>query len=293
MKKKNLEMRHNLTGWGFVAPAVILLVVLSIIPLVKAFLLSLQSGRGSNLAWAGFSNYARMFQDPNFKQTIITTLYYMVWTVPIMIILGIILAVLLNDHMLKLKGIYRTCIFLPAAVSLVASAVIFRSLFATDGFVNIVLVGIGILDTPYNFLGHPTSARIILVIMRIWRWLGYQMIFFLAGLQNIDASMYEAAKIDGANKWQSFWRITLPMLKPMILFTSVMAINSSLQVYDESVNLTNGGPGFTTMSLAHYVYNTSFVNVPNFGYSCAMGMLILVVAAVITFVQMKVGDKRE
>lgn len=211
----------------------------------------------------------------------------------IMIILGIILAVLLNDQMLKLKGIYRTCIFLPAAVSLVASAVIFRSLFAMDGFVNTVLVGMGILDTPYNFLGHPTSARIIIIIMRIWRWLGYQMIFFLAGLQNIDASMYEAAKIDGANKWQSFWRITLPMLKPMILFTTVMAINSALQVYDESVNLTNGGPGFSSMSLAHYVYNTSFVNVPNFGYSCAMGMLILLMAAIITFVQMKVGDKRE
>ena len=293
MKKKSLEMRHNLTGWAFVTPAVVLLVVLSIIPLVKAFFLSLQSGRGSNLSWAGFSNYARMLQDPNFKQTIVTTFYYMIWTVPIMIILGILLAVLLNDQMLKLKGIYRTCIFLPAAVSLVASAVIFRSLFATDGFVNIVLVGLGILDTPYNFLGHPTSARIILIIMRIWRWLGYQMIFFLAGLQNIDASMYEAAKIDGANKWQSFWRITLPMLKPMILFTTVMAINSALQVYDESVNLTNGGPGFSTMSLAHYVYNTSFVNVPNFGYSCAMGMLILVMAAVITFVQMKAGDKRE
>lgn len=293
MKKRSLEMRHNLTGWAFIAPAVILLVVLSMIPLIKAFLLSLQSGRGSNLSWAGFLNYARMLQDPNFKQTIITTFYYMIWTVPIMIILGILLAVLLNDQMLKLKGIYRTCIFLPAAVSLVASAVIFRSLFATDGFVNIVLVGLGIFDTPYNFLGHPTSARIIIIIMRIWRWLGYQMIFFLAGLQNIDASMYEAAKIDGANKWQSFWRITLPMLKPMILFTTVMAINSALQVYDESVNLTNGGPGFSTMSLAHYVYNTSFVNVPNFGYSCAMGMLILVMAAVITFVQMKVGDKRE
>lgn len=293
MKKRSLEMRHNLTGWAFITPAVILLVVLSMIPLIKAFLLSLQSGRGSNLSWAGFLNYARMLQDPNFKQTIITTFYYMIWTVPIMIILGILLAVLLNDQMLKLKGIYRTCIFLPAAVSLVASAVIFRSLFATDGFVNIVLVGLGIFDTPYNFLGHPTSARIIIIIMRIWRWLGYQMIFFLAGLQNIDASMYEAAKIDGANKWQSFWRITLPMLKPMILFTTVMAVNSALQVYDESVNLTNGGPGFSTMSLAHYVYNTSFVNVPNFGYSCAMGMLILVIAAVITFVQMKAGDKRE
>ena len=111
-------MRQNMTGWVFVTPAVVLLIVLSIIPLVKAFLLSLQTGRGSNLTWAGLSNYVRMLQDPTFKQTIITTFEYMVFSVPIMIILGIILAVLLNDQMLKLKGIYRTCIFLPAAVSL-------------------------------------------------------------------------------------------------------------------------------------------------------------------------------
>ena len=293
MNKLSVKKRQSLIGWVFLAPAAFLLVVLKFVPLIQAFVMSLRTGRGSSMEWTGFSNYARMFRDPNFIQTIKTTLLYMVVTVPVMIILGIILAVLLNDPKLRLKGIYRTCIFLPAAVSLVASAVIFRSLFATDGFVNAVLLKLGILQTGYNFLGHPGSAKVILMVMRVWRWVGYQMIFFLAGLQNIDDSLYEAATIDGATKLQSFWKITLPLLKPMILFTTVMCLNSALQVYDESVNLTGGGPGYTTMALAHYIYNTSFVNVPNFGYSCAMSMMILIFVAVMTFVQMKVGDRRE
>lgn len=255
--------------------------------------MSLQTGRGAAMTWTGFSNYTRMFRDPSFLQTFRNTMLVLVVTVPIMIILGILLAVWLNDSQLRLKGIYRTCIFLPASVSLVASAVIFRSLFASDGIVNVVLLKVGILDAPYNFLGHPQSAMVILMIMRVWRWVGYQMIFFLAGLQNIDSGIYEAARIDGATSVQSFFKITLPLLKPMILFTTVMCINSALQVYDESVNLTGGGPGTSTMALAHYIYNTSFLNIPNFGYSCAMSMMILVFVAILTVFQMKVGDHRE
>lgn len=293
MKKLSVKQRQNLTGWAFLTPAVILLIVLNFMPLIQAFFLSLETGRGSNMEFTGFSNYVRMFRDPIFIQTIKTTLLYMVVTVPVMIVLGIVLAVLLNDPLLKLKGIYRTCIFLPAAVSLVASAIIFRSLFAMDGFVNVILLKMGVIRTSFNFLGHPDSAKVILIIMRIWRWVGYQMIFFLAGLQNIDDSLYEAARIDGATSFQCFRKITLPLLKPMILFTTVMCLNSALQVYDESVNLTGGGPGTTTMALAHYVYNTSFVNVPNFGYSCAMSMMILIFVAVMTFIQMKAGDTRE
>lgn len=291
--KLSVQNKQSLYGWSFLTPAVILLIALNFIPIIMSFFMSLQAGKGNNLSWAGFTNYLRMLQDKTFRQTLLNTLLYMVATVPVMIALGIVLAVMLNDPKLKLKGIYRTCIFLPAAVSLVASAVIFRSLFASDGFVNAILIKLGILDTGYNFLGHPTSARILIILVRIWRWLGYQMIFFLAGLQNIDNSLYEAARIDGATKLQAFWKITIPLLKPTILFSTVMCLNSALQVYDESVNLTAGGPGTSTMTLAHYIFNTSFVNVPNFGYSCAMSMLVLVFVAVMTFIQMKVGDNRE
>ena len=295
MKKRRLSVgqRQSLTGWTFLTPAVILLIVMNFVPIFQAFVLSFQTGRGADMHWCGISKYVRMFQDSKFLQSIWNTFLYMIVTVPIMILLGIVLAVLLNDQSLKLRGIYRTCIFVPAAVSLVASAVIFRSLFATDGFVNTVLVNLGILKTGYNFLGHPTSAKIILMIMRVWRWVGYQMLFFLSALQNIEPSVYEAARIDGATSFQIFRKITIPLLKPMILMTTIMSLNSAIQVYDESVNLTAGGPGFSTMAMAHHIYNTSFVSVPNFGYSCAMSMLILVVVAAMTFVQMKVGDKRE
>lgn len=293
MSKLSVKTRQGIVGWTFLSPAVILLVIMSFVPLFQALVMSFQTGRGANMTWNGLGNYLRMFRDPSFLQTFRNTMIVLVVTVPLMIIIGILLAVWLNDPLLKLKGVYRTCIFLPAAVSLVASAVIFRSLFASDGIINIALVKVGILDAPYNFLGHPKSAMIALMIMRIWRWIGYQMIFFLAGLQNIDGSIYEAAMIDGATSIQRFFRITLPLLKPMIVFTTVMCINSALQVYDESVNLTGGGPGTSTMALAHYIYNTSFTNVPNFGYSCAMSMIILVFVAILTMLQMKVGDQRE
>ncbi len=295
MKKKSMgiKQRQSLTGWVFLTPAVILLIVMNFVPIFQALLMSFQTGRGAQMHFTGISNYLRMFQDSVFLQSIKNTALYTVVTVPLMIILGILFAVLLNDPQLKLKGVYRTCIFLPAAVSLVASAVIFRSLFATDGFVNTVLVKLGILEHGYNFLGHPTSAKIVLMIMRVWRWVGYQMLFFLSALQNIDPVVYEAAKIDGANSLQTFFKVTLPLLKPMILYTLVMCINSAIQVYDESVNLTGGGPGYSTLAMAHHIYNTSFVNVPNFGYSCAMSMLILLVVAILTFIQMRAGDTRE
>lgn len=293
MKKMTVKTRQGIVGWGFLTPAVILLVIMNFIPLFQAIYMSFLTGRGANMEWNGLGNYTRLFRDPSFIQTFKNTMVVLVVTVPIMVIIGILLAVALNDPLLKLKGIYRTCIFLPAAVSLVASAVIFRSLFASDGIINVFLVNIGILKSPYNFLGHPKSAMVILIIMRIWRWIGYQMIFFLAALQNIEDSIYEAARIDGATGVQSFFKITLPLLKPMIVFTTIMCINSALQLYDESVNLTGGGPGTSTMALAHYIYNTSFANVPNFGYSCAMSMMILLFVAILTVIQMKVGDRRE
>ena len=292
-KKMSLSQKQNITGYVFLTPATLLLVVFAFAPMIMSFLLSLQVGKGNQLSWGGITNYARILKDRNFQGTLENTLLYMVCSVPAMIILGIILAVLLNDPKLKLKGFYRTCIFLPAAVSLVASSVIFRSLFATDGLINTLLIKFHIIETGYNFLGHPTSAKIIMIFVRIWRWVGYEMIFFLAALQQIDGSLYEAAKIDGATKMKAFTKITLPLLKPTILFTTVMCINAALQVYDESVNLTGGGPGNSTKALAHYIFDTSFVSVPNFGYSCAMSMVILVFVAIMTFIQMKVGDKRE
>lgn len=162
-----------------------------------------------------------------------------------------------------------------------------------DGLVNIVLMKLGILTTGYNFLGHPNSARIVIILALIWRWTGYNMVFYLSGLQNIEYSVYEAAKIDGASPIQSFFRITIPLLKPTILLTAIMSTNGTLQLFDESVNLTNGGPANSTITMSHYIYNVSFKYVPNFGYAASMSYLILILVAVLAFIQLKVGDKRD
>lgn len=292
-KKMNLNQKQNLSGWFFLAPAAIMIALMSFLPMLKALILSFKTGIGTNMTWTGITNYVRMFQDAVFMQSLKNTFLYLIIQVPIMLILALILASMLNDKHLRCKGLFRTMIFLPCATSLVSYAIIFRSLFAVDGFVNTILIKLGLLNTGYNFLAHPNSARIIIIIALVWRWTGYNMVFYLSGLQNIEYSVYEAAKIDGASPFKIFTKITVPLLKPTILLTAIMSTNGTLQLFDESVNLTAGGPANSTITMSHYIYNMSFKYVPNFGYAAAMSYLILILVAVLAFVQMKVGDKRD
>lgn len=290
-KKMSLVKKQNLSGWILLVPALILILCFSIYPAFKALITSFQSGAGRNMTWVGLANYARIFKDTVFLKSMLNCFVYLIVQVPIMLVLALVLASALNDRQLKFRGLFRTAIFLPCATSLVSYAIIFRSLFATDGFINSVLVNIGILDNPYNFLANATSAKIIIIIALVWRWTGYNMVFYLAGLQNIEYSVYEAAKIDGATPFQTFTRITIPLLKPTILMTAIMSTNGTLQLFDESVNLTFGGPGTSTMTMSHYIYDQAFRGVPNFGYTSAMAFVILIMVAVLAFVQMKVGEE--
>lgn len=292
-KKMSLSKRHNLTGWAFLTPAAILIVIISFVPMVRALILSFKTGIGANMKWAGIFNYQRMFQDKVFMQALKNNFLYLIIQVPVMLVLALILASMLNNKDLKFKGLFRTCIFLPCATSLVSYAIVFRTLFAMDGFVNMLLVKLHILDKGINWLANPGTARAVIIIALIWRWTGYNMVFYLSGLQNIDYSVYEAARIDGASPFQSFWKITVPLLKPTILLTTIMSTNGTLQLFDESVNLTNGGPSNATITMSHYIYNMSFKYTPNFGYAAAMSYLILILVAILALVQMKVGDKRE
>lgn len=291
-KRMTLAKRGSITGWGFLAPGAILILFMSFIPIFKALLMSFQTGVGEGMTFNGISNYVRMFQDKVFMETLTNTLFYLV-QIPVMMLFALILATILNKPNLRCKGMFRTFIFLPCATSLVSYSIVFKSLFAVDGIMNLLLLNSGIFNTPYDFLGHPMSARIIIVVAMVWRWTGYNMVFYLSGLQNIERSVYEAAKIDGANSFQQFWKITIPLLKPTIVMTAIMSVNGVLQLFDESVNLTNGGPGNATLSMSHYIYNVSFKYVPNFGYAAAMSFLIMILVAVMAFVQLKVGDKRD
>ncbi len=294
MKKKrklSLEKRHNLIGWAFLLPAAILIFIFYFYPMFQAVILSLRRGLGDAQRWVGIANYTRILKDDTFKQSLFNTVFYFVLQVPIMLILALALAQLLNNPKIKGKGIFRTMIFLPCATSLVSYSMIFKSMFASDGIVNTVLQFFGM--QPVGWFQNAWPARFVIIIALIWRWTGYNMVFYLSGLQNIDNSVYEASYIDGATPLKQFTKITIPLLKPTILLTAIMSTSGTLQLFDESVNLTSGGPGKSTMTLAHYIYNISFVETPNFNYAAAISIFILVTVAILSAIQMKVGDSRE
>lgn len=297
-KKKGMSItgKQRAAGWMYLAPATILIFIMSFWPIIQAVITSFKTGSSANMQWANplTYNYTRMFQDAVFKRSIGNTFLYLIIEVPIMLVLAILLAQLLNNKHLKFKGLFRTCVFLPCATSLVSYALIFKSLFATQGLINTILVKLGILENNFNFLGTGWSAKIIIIVALIWRWTGYNMVFFLAGLQNIEYSVYEAAKIDGASGWRTFWSITVPLLKPTIVMTTIMSINGTLQLFDESINLTKGGPANATITMSHYIYNGSFgEGVANFGYASAMSVIVFIMVAILAFINLKVGDKRD
>lgn len=230
-------------------------------------------------------------EGQNILQCLFNTVFYFIIQVPVMLIIALVLAQLLNNPNIKGKGIYRTMIFLPCATSLVSYSMIFKSLFAQDGLVNHVISAIGLPTV--DWFQNAWAARFVIIIALVWRWTGYNMVFYLAGLQNIDYSVYEASRIDGASPFQQFTKITIPLLKPTILLTAIMSTSGTLQLFDESVNLTAGGPGKSTMTLTHYIYNISFVETPKFNYAAALSVFILIIVAILSAIQMKVGDKRE
>ena len=292
----NVQRKQQAAGWVFLTPATMLIFIMSFWPMIQAFIMSLQTGSSAKMTWSEplFNNFTRMFQDKLFMRAVGNTFLYLLIQVPIMLIFAILLAQLLNNKDLKFRGLFRTCVFLPCATSLVSYALIFKSLFATQGLINTILINLGILHENYNFLGNPTSAKAVIIIALLWRWTGYNMVFFLAGLQNIEYSVYEAAKIDGANSWQTFWGVTVPLLKPTIVMTAIMSINGTLQLFDESVNLTQGGPANSTITMSHYIFNSTFgTGTHNFGYAAAMSFFVFILVAVLAAINMKVGDTRD
>jgi len=293
MKRVGMEEKYRRWGMVFIYPAAILIFIFSFYPMIRAFILSLQSGLGNNLRFTGIRNYYRLFQDSTFISSVVNVFTYLIVQVPLMLLLALVLASILNNPRLKFKGVFRTLVFLPCATALVSSAMIFKSFFAVDGIVNAFLTKIGLLATPVSWLSHPVWAKVIIVLVITWRWTGYNTIFFLAGLQNIDHSIYEAAMLDCTSPVQQFFKITLPLLKPVILLTAIMSTNGTLQLFDEVKNLTGGGPGNATITISQYIYNLSFVFNPQFGYAAAVSYTILFMVAALSLIQMKLGDDRE
>lgn len=280
----------NRTVWAFTAPALVLVGLFMVYPIFWSLWMSFQTGRGLNLHFGGLDNIRRLTRDAVFLHALSNTIIFFVVQVPIMIVLALITAVALNDPRLKFRGLFRTAIFLPCVTSLVAYSVLFKSMFQTGGVVNEALVGLHIITQPIPWLADPFWAKVVIILALTWRWTGYNMIFYLAALQNIDRSIYEAARIDGVPAWAQFTRLTVPMLKPVILFTTIISTIGTLQLFDEVNNITSsagagGAPADATLTLSLYIYNLTFRYMPSFGYAATVSWVIVVIVALLSLAQ--------
>ena len=292
-KKGSLEKKYNIMGWSFTCYKYSSNNVFRFLSYGTSVYHLIKVRMGNNLKFVGITNYKRLFTDDTFKAAVTNTLIYLVVQVPIMIIFALFISVLLNDKDLKGKAFFRTAIFLPCVTSLVAYSVVFKSLFANDGLINQILLNIHLITTPIGWMTSPFWAKITIIMAITWRWTGYNMIFYLAGLQNIDPAIYEAAKIDGASATKQFFKITVPLLKPIILFTTITSTTGTLQLFDEVMNITQGGPGNASTTISQYIYNLSFKYTPNFGYAAAVSYFILVMIVILSLIQFKVaGDSK-
>lgn len=287
MKKKAWRSSGNL----FILLPISFITLFVFVPMIFALFTSFQSGPPTAMTFNGLGNYSRMLSDSTFRRAFSNTFLYLLVQVPIMIFLTLVLSNILNDKKLKFKGLFRTALFLPCITSLVSYSLIIKSLFGTNGFVNNLLMDSQLIDAPIHWLTNPFWARVLIIFAITWRWTGYNMVFFISGMQNIDPSIYEAAEIDGASKWQQFFQITLPNLKPIILFTTITSTIGTLQLFDEVQNITGGGPANATTTLSQYIYNLSYRFTPNFGYAAAVSFVIVVAIVLLSVLQLKLGGK--
>lgn len=289
-KMKKHVWKKKIVPYIFIAPSVILFSIFMLYPIGYSFVMSFQTSAGGEMTFNGLENYKRLFNDDIFLKALKNTFIILAVQVPMMLFLALILAVLLHSSLLKWKAMFRVSFFLPAVTSLVAYSIIFSIMLMNDGLMNQLLEWIGISSIPW--LSHPFWAKVSLILAMTWRWVGYNMVIYLAALQNISEDLYEAASIDGASKVRQFFSITIPQLKPVILFTAILSTIGTLQLFDEPYTLTKGGPSDETLTIGMYLYQTGF-RYFDFGYASTIAYVIVVLIAILSFIQFKVsGDER-
>lgn len=289
--RKNWLDHDTIAAWVFLAPALVLLVVFVLYPIANLFFLSFTQGSFTRLGirWVGLNNYWRLLVTPDFWQVIANTVYFTLATVIPSIVIPLGLAVLL-DRSFALRGLLRTAYFLPSITSLVAVGLGFRWLFQGDGPVNAALGAIGIEPIPW--LSSTTWAMPVLILLSVWKQLGFNLVVFLAGLQAIPASRYEAAELDGAGVWQKFWHITLPGLQPTLVFAAVTTAIFTLRSFEQVYVITGGGPLNSTNLLVYYIYDQAFAQF-DFGYAAAAATILLIVTLVLVYFQLRVSRESD
>jgi len=284
----------HVAGWLFVLPAVFLIALFSIFPIIWGFILSLQKASliSPNRPFVGFDNYTHIASDPLARQAAVNAVIYTFLFVPTSIILALFLSIAMNQK-IRLIRFYRLAVFIPVAVSTIATGVMFMWVFdSTFGLANWALgtVGIG----PFGWFDSPQGAMPSLVIMTVWGWLGFDAIIYLAALQGVPHELVEAASVDGASRWSTFRRVTLPLLGPATLLLVVWSTISAVQLFDEVFLITHGGPLGRTSVPVYYIYKLAFTSSYGFGaagYAAALAYVLFVVILILTLVQFWLGNR--
>jgi multiple sugar transport system permease protein len=280
---------HNIAAWIFLTPALILLGLFVIWPIAYLFYLSFTAGSftSNGVYWVGLKNYWRLFINADFWQVIFNTIYFTLGSLIPSLVIPLGLAVLLNRS-LAFRGILRSAYFLPSVISLVAAGLGFRWLFQNSGPINGILDFFGV--APISWLSDTFWAMPVIILFSIWKQIGFNMVVFLAGLQTIPVILYEAAELDGANSWQKFWHITLPGLRPTLIFATITTVIFTLRSFEPVYVITGGGPLNSTNLLVYYIYQEAFGQF-DFGYAAAVATVLLAVTSVLVYFQLKVwGD---
>jgi multiple sugar transport system permease protein len=284
--------REQVAAWAFVTPGVAIIMLFGVVPIVWSAIMSFQRNNlfSPNTPFVGLSNYRQMLHDPVVGQAIGHTIIYTALFVPGTMLVGLFLAVAMNRP-LKFISVYRTAAYATMAISTISEALVFIWLFdPAYGIVNYLFNLVGIPQQ--QFLNSPSEALYVIVIMTIWGWTGFAVVIYLAALQGIPQVLTEAAAIDGAGRWATFRRITLPLLSPASLFLVVWLTINALQLFDEVYLSTQGGPLNSTTVLVYYLYEQAFGSANfNFGYASAIAYFLFVIIIVVTAIQFRVGRR--
>ena len=282
-------------GWLFLAPALILIAVFFFIPVAAALLLSFTDfdiyavGDFDNARFIGLQNYGRLLRDPLFWTALKNTLYFALVGGPLTVLVSLGAALLVNARLVRFKGLFRTIYFAPVVTTLVAVAVVWRYLLhARYGLLNYGMERIGL--EPIDWLGDPTWSMPAIILLSVWKNFGYNMIIFIAGLQNIPDELYEAAHIDGAGGWRRFWHITMPMLGPTFVFVGVITMIGYFQLFAEPYVMTQGGPLKSTLSVVLLMYEEGF-RWWRMGYAAAIAFILFLIILAATLIQLRLQSR--
>lgn len=280
--------RDSLIAYSFIAPNFVGFCVFTLVPMVFAIALAFCSWDGRHaIEFVGLKNFIKLFTaDKTFQAALVNTIVYVIGTVPLTLVCSLAMAVLLNQNV-RLRNFFRTVAFFPYVASLVAVAAVWNMIFnPAMGPINMLLSQLGVENLPRWAAGKDT-AMLTVILFSVWKNMGYYMVIYLAGLQGCNPDLNEAAELDGANRWQQFWHITLPQLRPTTFFVIIMLTISGFKVYDQMYMITQGGPGNATMTLVYDIYKVAFVNTPRYGYASAISMVLFILVLIVTVVQFR------